>query len=88
MNHTIDFIVSSIRETVIDIFTNKVKRLREKYIVPLNDILTSLEHLQTEQKEAQKATKELEKAEKHLSKAQSKPKKKLKPNEKNIYFLS
>jgi hypothetical protein len=61
--------------------TEKVKRLREEYIVPLNDLLTSLEKLQTEQKEAQKATRELEKAEKNLSKAQSKPKEKLKPNE-------
>ena len=61
--------------------TEKVKRLREEYIVPLNDLLINLEQLQTEQKEAQKATKELEKAEKNLSKAQSKPKEKLKPNE-------
>ena len=59
----------------------KVKRLQEEYIGPLNGLLTSLEKLQTEQKEAQKATKELEKAEKHLSKIQSKPKEKLKPNE-------
>ncbi len=61
--------------------TEKVKRLREEYIAPLNDLLTSLKKLQTEQNEAQKATKELEKAEKHLSKVQSKPKEKLKPNE-------
>ena len=59
----------------------KVKRLKEEYILPLNELLTTLEKLQTEQKEAQKATKELEKAEKHLSKIQSKPKEKLKPNE-------
>jgi len=61
--------------------TEKVKRLREEYIAPLNDLLISLKKLQTEQNEAQKATKELEKAEKHLSKIQSKPKEKLKPNE-------
>lgn len=59
----------------------KVKRLQEEYIAPLNDLLVSLEKLQTEQKEAQNATKELEKAEKHLSKVKSKPKEKLKPNE-------
>ena len=61
--------------------TEKVKRLREEYIAPLNDLLINLQKLQTEQNEAQKATKELEKAEKHLSKVQSKPKEKLKPNE-------
>jgi len=61
--------------------TEKVKRLREEYIAPLNDLVISLQKLQTEQNEARKATKELEKAEKHLSKAQSKPKEKLKPNE-------
>jgi len=61
--------------------TEKVKRLREEYIAPLNDLLIGLEKLQTEQNEAQKATKILEKAEKHLNKVQSKPKEKLKPNE-------
>jgi len=61
--------------------TEKVKRLREEYIAPLNDLLIGLQKLQTEQDEAQKATRELEKAEKHLNKVQSKPKEKLKPNE-------
>ena len=61
--------------------TEKVKRLREEFIAPLNDLLIGLQKLQTEQNEAQKATKELEKAEKHLNKVQSKPKEKLKPNE-------
>jgi len=61
--------------------TEKIKRLREEYIVPLNDLLIGLQKLQTEQNEAEKATRELEKAEKHLSKTQSKPKEKLKPNE-------
>ncbi len=61
--------------------TEKVKRLRDEYIAPLNDLLIGLQKLQTEQSEAQKATKELEKAEKRLSKLQSKPKEKLKPNE-------
>jgi len=61
--------------------TEKVKRLREEYIAPLNDLLIGLQKLQTEQNEAQKATKELEKAEKNLSKVQNKPKEKLKPNE-------
>jgi hypothetical protein len=62
-------------------YTEKVKRLREEYIAPLNDLLVSLQKLNTEQNEAQKASKELEKAEKHLSKVQSKPKEKLKLNE-------
>ncbi len=61
--------------------TEKVKRLREEYIAPLNDLLIGLQKLQTEQNEAQKATKEVEKAEKHLSKVQSKSTEKLKPNE-------
>jgi len=61
--------------------TEKVKRLREEYIAPLNDLLIGLQKLQTEQDEAQKATRELEKAEKHLSKIQTKPKEKLKQNE-------
>ena len=61
--------------------TEKVKRLREEYIAPLNDLLIGLKKLQTEQDEAQKSTKEVEKAEKYLSKVQSKPKEKLKPNE-------
>ena len=59
----------------------KVKRLREEYIAPLNELLIGLQKLQSEQDEAQKATRELEKAEKHLTKVQSKPKEKLKPNE-------
>jgi hypothetical protein len=59
----------------------KVERLKEEYIAPLNELLISLEKLQTEQKEAEKASKELEKAEKRLNKAKSKPKEKLKPNE-------
>jgi len=59
----------------------KVKRLREEYIAPLNDLLIGMQKLQTEQNEAEKATRELEKAERHLSKVQSKPKEKLKPNE-------
>ena len=61
--------------------TEKVKRLREEYITPLNDLLIGLQKLQTEQNEAQKAKKEVEKAEKHLSKVKSKPTEKLKTNE-------
>jgi DNA repair exonuclease SbcCD ATPase subunit len=60
---------------------DKVKKLREQYIAPLNELLTSLKQLQTEQEEAAKANKEVEKAEKSLKKAQSKPKEKLKPGE-------
>ena len=59
----------------------RVKRLREEYVAPLNELLDGLKKLQTEQDEAEKASKDLEKAEKHLSKVQSKPKEKLKPNE-------
>jgi hypothetical protein len=61
--------------------TEKVNRLREEYIAPLNDLVINLQKLQTEQNEAQKATKGLEKAEKHLSKVKSKPEERLKPNE-------
>ena len=59
----------------------KVNKLREEYIAPLNDLLINLEKLKTEQGEAEKAAKELEKAEKQLNKAKGKPKEKLKPNE-------
>ena len=61
--------------------TEKVKRLREEYIAPLNGLLVSLQKLNTEQNEAQKASKEQEKAEKHLNRVKSKPEEKLKPNE-------
>ena len=60
---------------------DKVTKLRDEYIAPLNELVINLKKLQTEQSEAEKATKELEKAEKSLSKAKSKPKEKLKPNE-------
>ncbi|MFX1317241.1 MAG: hypothetical protein ACFE9T_15370, partial [Promethearchaeota archaeon] len=59
---------------------DKVTRLRNEYIKPLNELLINLKKLQTEQSEAEKAAKELEKAEKNLSKSKSKPKEKLKPN--------
>ena len=60
---------------------DKVTKLRDEYIAPLNELVINLKKLQTEQSEAEKATKELEKAEKSLNKARSKPKEKLKPNE-------
>lgn len=59
----------------------KVSKLREQYIAPLNNLIAHLKRLQTEQDEATKAVKEVEKAEKTLSKAQSKPNEKLKPGE-------
>jgi chromosome segregation ATPase len=61
--------------------SEKVNKLREEYINPLNELLIDLDKLKTEQSEAEKAAKELEKAEKQLNKAKSKPKEKLKPNE-------
>ncbi len=73
--------LASTFETIEKENEEKVKRLREEYITPLNDLLIGLQKLQTEQNEGEKATRELEKAEKHLSKVQSKPKEKLKPNE-------
>jgi len=60
---------------------DKVTKLRDEYIAPLNELVINLKKLQTEQSEAEKAGKELEKAEKSLNKARSKPKEKLKPNE-------
>ena len=73
--------LASIFEIIDKESMEKVNRLREEYIAPLNDLLINLQKLQTEQNEAQKATKGLEKAEKRLSKVKSKPKEKLKPNE-------
>ncbi|MFX1427668.1 MAG: BAR domain-containing protein [Promethearchaeota archaeon] len=60
---------------------DKVTKLRDEYIGPLNELVINLKKLQTEQTEAEKAAKELEKAEKSLSKSKAKPKEKLKPNE-------
>lgn len=60
---------------------DKVTKLRDEYIAPLNDLVVNLKKLQTEQSESEKAAKELEKAEKSLNKSKSKPKEKLKPNE-------
>ena len=59
----------------------KVNKLREQFVAPLNGLITNLKTLQTEQEEATKAVKEVEKAEKALKKSQSKPKEKLKPGE-------
>ncbi len=59
----------------------KINKLREQYIAPLNDLIINLKTLQTEQTESAKAAKEVEKAEKSLKKSQSKPKEKLKPGE-------
>ena len=56
--------------------SEKVNKLREEYIAPLNDLLINLEKLKTEQGEAEKAVKELEKAEKQLTKTKSKAKEK------------
>jgi hypothetical protein len=76
--------VSSLANTFEIIETErleKVTKLREEYITPLDELLIALKKLQTEQSEAEKAAKELEKTEKSLSKSKSKPKEKLKPNE-------
>ncbi len=60
---------------------DKVKKLRDEFIAPLNELLINLQKLQTEQGEAEKAAKVQEKVEKQLSKVKNKPKEKLKPNE-------
>jgi hypothetical protein len=59
----------------------KVQKLRDQYIAPLDELVINLKTLQTEQSEAEKAAKEQEKAEKQLNKAKNKQKEKLKPNE-------
>ena len=59
----------------------KVKKLRDQYIAPLDELVINLKTLQTEQGEAEKAAKEQEKAEKNLNKVKNKQKEKLKPNE-------
>lgn len=60
---------------------DKVKKLRDEYIAPLDELVINLKTLQTEQGEAAKAAKEHEKAEKQLNKLKGKAKEKLKPNE-------
>jgi len=59
----------------------KVQKLRDQYIAPLDELVINLKTLQTEQREAEKAAKEQEKAEKQLNKVKNKQKEKLKPNE-------
>lgn len=59
----------------------RINKLREQFIAPLDGLITNLKALQTEQEEATKAAKEVEKAEKSLKKSQNKPKEKLKPGE-------
>ena len=61
--------------------SEKVKKLREQYIAPLNDLIAQLKILQTEQEESVKAAKGMEKADKSLKKAQGKSKEKLKSGE-------
>lgn len=76
--------ISSLADTFEIIETErleKVTKLRNEYITPLNELLINLKKLQTEQSEAEKAAKELEKADKSLNKTKSKLKEKLKPNE-------
>lgn len=60
---------------------DKVTKLRDEFIAPLNELVISLKKIQTEQGEAKKAAKEQEKAEKQLRKVKNKPVEKLKPNE-------
>jgi tetratricopeptide (TPR) repeat protein len=60
---------------------DKVNKLRDEFISPLNKLLINLQKLQTEQGEAEKAAKVQDKVEKQLNKVKNKPKEKLKPNE-------
>ena len=60
---------------------DKVTKLRDEYIAPLNELVINLKKFQTEQGEAEKAAKEQEKAEKQHNKVKNKPKEKVKPNE-------
>ncbi|KKK41044.1 hypothetical protein LCGC14_1478720 [marine sediment metagenome] len=59
----------------------KVSKLREEFIAPLDDLVITLKKLQTEQGEAEKAAKVQEKAEKKLNKIKNKAVEKVKPNE-------
>ena len=59
----------------------KVKKLRDEFVAPLNALVIDLKKLQTEQGEAVKAAKAQEKAEKQYNKVKNKPEEKVKPNE-------
>ena len=60
---------------------NKVNKLRDEFIAPLDELVINLRKLQTEQGEAEKAAKVHEKAEKQLNKIKNKSAEKIKPNE-------
>ncbi len=60
---------------------DKVKKLRDEFVAPLNALVIDLKKLQTEQGEAEKAAKAQEKAEKQYNKVKNKPEEKVKPNE-------
>ena len=61
--------------------SEKVEKLQENFIKPLNDLILNLKALNTKLKEAEAAKKDLEKAQKQLEKVQAKSEEKLKPGE-------
>ena len=68
-------------EVIEEARAEKVTKLREDFIAPLQDLVVGLEALQKEQRESENAVKEMERAQKKLEKSKAKPKEKLKPNE-------
>ncbi|MHA1294779.1 MAG: hypothetical protein ACTSQJ_19240 [Promethearchaeota archaeon] len=69
-------------ESIEDARKEKVSLLKEKFIEPLNDLLSGFNARQQEIKEAEVARKALEKAQTKLNKLKAKPKEKLKPGQK------
>ncbi len=78
--------INSLAETLENIEKarkEKVNQLQEKYIGPLNEIVTEAKIRNTELKEAERAKKALDKAESKLAKLEAKPKEKLKSGQKD-----
>lgn len=68
-------------ELIEEARAEKVQKLREEFIAPLESLVEELSVLEKEKKEAASALKDVEKAEKKLSKLKSKPSEKLKPGQ-------
>lgn len=67
-------------ETMEDKRLERVKRLKNEFIVPLKELLTGLEAREKEMKEAQKAEKNMNKLADKVKKQKSKPPEKQKPD--------
>lgn len=68
-------------ELIEEARSEKVQKLRDDFIAPLESLVEELSFLEKEKKEAASALKDVEKSEKKLDKLKSKPAEKLKPGQ-------